>query len=373
MRTRPHSYAQCPQSTRPGAMQADRASDTGPAFVDFAVNHSKPFGCVFQECAKGSPTGIVGRCGEPGVGQPGTRYIPHGNQPGPCDDCRGLFMRPILAAIGHLGMHRFGPFDLPGTLYLGQNGGIVPGDIASRHWLLLIRTGELVFQPQVNADLCLSCGKSGVFYFALEIHVPVPPNILGEAPSFEAPCEWPREPEAKALPGVGDRIVSDLDAAPFERHPAQRAPAAPPLQADFLALSTPCGVFAADFAQGVRVQSQLFRGASRQVDQVKLRQEPPIAPVGMQAPFVGIVPHEVDGPCHAQQMLAAGGVFDPVAVGQQATRHGAVPDSRCTSVWSQPRHALRCRHNMKVPRDGLTGCACGDLGTLSAVDGQRCL
>ena len=59
LRTRPYSYAQRPQSTRAGSVEAARASNAGPGFVDFAVGRSKPHGFVVQERAKLTPPGVI--------------------------------------------------------------------------------------------------------------------------------------------------------------------------------------------------------------------------------------------------------------------------------------------------------------------------
>ena len=57
--TRPHSYAECAQSTRAAACEAVRARHTRPGCIDCAVRHSKPTGFVRQECAQLAPSGIV--------------------------------------------------------------------------------------------------------------------------------------------------------------------------------------------------------------------------------------------------------------------------------------------------------------------------
>lgn len=106
MRTRPYSYAQCTQCTRPCSVQTGRASHTGPRFVDFAVDHAKPLGFVVQACAKLAPSGIVHGFGHASFAEFGTRDIADHNHLCPVDNIRGGLVRPVFATVGDFGMDR---------------------------------------------------------------------------------------------------------------------------------------------------------------------------------------------------------------------------------------------------------------------------
>ena len=114
--TRPYSYPQCAQSTRPGPCETGRASHTGAGFVDFAVGHAKPVGFVLQACAKLAPAGIMYRLGHTSFGQFGTRDVSHDDQTCSIDyRCRGL-VRPVFARIFDAGMDGLDALLFVGTL-----------------------------------------------------------------------------------------------------------------------------------------------------------------------------------------------------------------------------------------------------------------
>jgi hypothetical protein len=66
--TRPFSYPQRTQSTRPTSSEAARASDTGERFPDRDADTSKPNGFVGQLMSDHAPARIIGRFGHLGFG-----------------------------------------------------------------------------------------------------------------------------------------------------------------------------------------------------------------------------------------------------------------------------------------------------------------
>jgi hypothetical protein len=153
--TYPDSYPQVTQSTRSRPVQTDRTSRTGEPFRRLAVDCPKPHGCVSQERASDAPGGIVDRLRKPGPGQFWTRHIPPGKQATLPGNSRGGFMRPVFATVADFGMERFDALRFMGALGHRELRSVVPRQVLSGKWCGQMRTGGLLFAPQVNANLPL--------------------------------------------------------------------------------------------------------------------------------------------------------------------------------------------------------------------------
>ena len=295
--TRPFSYPQRPQSTRSGLGEADRASDAGAGFVDFAVVHPQPTGLVFQKCAKLMPTGIVDRLGEAGFGEARTGDIANHDQLGAANDLCRFLVRPVLAGVFGLGMDGGDPAFLAGTLRHGQ---II--FVAAREVFPVvfetIGARRLIFEPQVNADLRFPLGRLRVFDFALDVHVPATTGILRKASGLGFACERTRQPEAKAATEINNRVVLKPKKADLEWHPTERVFAAAPFETAFAELLAACGVFPAYLGDCIRMQPQFLGTASRKVDQVKSAKPTPFSAPRQYRHFITEVPHRVDRPAH---------------------------------------------------------------------------
>jgi hypothetical protein len=167
-----------------------------------------------------------------------------------------------------------------------------------------IRAGNLRRQPQVYADLCFTNRGTGVFHFALQVDIPVPPSILGETAGLDHALDGTGEPQAKVMPAVGDRIALQVDRGTFEGNPPQRTLPAPPLQPELFELALARDIFLADSLNGLRRQMQVFGSASGQHMQIVGRQIRLIPMPGKQAHFLTIVPDVVDGTSHSLEVLA---------------------------------------------------------------------
>lgn len=237
--TRPRSYAQLPQSTRSCDSITDRASTTGPEFVDLHVLRSKPDGFVLQERAGDAPGRIVGRASKTGCGELRTGHVAHRNQPGSPRNGGCDLMRPVFARVGDLGMEGLGTLFLPGSLDLRKRFGIVPRDVGATERLRQMRTRDLVPQAQINAYLRRSGRTMQVRHLTLEADVPPAATILREAAGFHRADEGTGEPQAEAMAAIGDRIASQTNTGGFEGNPALRTLATAPFQFDLLELATP--------------------------------------------------------------------------------------------------------------------------------------
>ena len=331
-RTAPLSYPQCAQSTRACLREAGRASHTGAGFIDFAVRCSKPVGFILQERAKLAPTGIVDRFGHTGFAQLCAGNVTDYNQLCPVGNGRGGLMRPVLATVGHLGMDSLDALVLVSTLGDSKRLFVLARQILSGVRLINIRARDLVLQPQVNPDLSLSERDASVVNLTLEVDVPMATGILREAPSLHGAIDGTRAPESETPSQIPDTVLSNLQKSRLEGYPAERTLSTPPVQPDFLRLTSAFGVLLTDGADRLAVQAKFLPSPSRQGDQVEGRQHVFIPTPGQQRDFVAVVPHEVAGVPQLLQVLPAGAVFDPIPVGQHATGHGGFLAPRCISL-----------------------------------------
>ena len=145
-------------------------------------------------------------------------------------------------------------FDAPGfmrTLRHRQGVFMDPSQVLSGRRLLHIRAGELILQPQVNADLRITQRDSSIFNLTLEVDVPASAGVLRKVPCFHAALPWSRLPETDASTLIGDLRSAEADTAALERYPAQRPLTAAPLEFDLACCLFASGVLLADFAQRI--------------------------------------------------------------------------------------------------------------------------
>jgi len=103
------------------------------------------------------PGRIISRFRKSHFGELGTGHITDDYELGAAGNSRCRLVRPVGAAVGDLSLDRFGAFFLASPLCHSK------GSFMSTREVLAavdnaIRAGNLVDQPQVNADLCLSNG-----------------------------------------------------------------------------------------------------------------------------------------------------------------------------------------------------------------------
>jgi len=177
-----------------------------------------------------APACIVGRFGHPGPGQFGTRYIAHDDVLGASGDGGRNLVRPVLAHILDLGVDRLNTLLFPGPLRHGQLVFDLAHEVVAAVELA-IGAGDLIGEPQVDADLAVANGFDGVCNLALEVDVPTATGILGETAFFELAFDVAGQPQSQETTAVPDGITPQLDAIGFERYPPQRTLAAAPGQA----------------------------------------------------------------------------------------------------------------------------------------------
>ena len=192
--TRPFSYPQRTQSTRPTSSEAARASDTGERFPDRDADTSKPNGFVGQLMSDHAPARIIGRFGHLGCGHLGTGDIAHRDERVMAGNGRRNLVRPVFANILDFGVNRLDTVLFPGPLRHRQ---IV--FVLARQVLPVvddsIGTRDLIFQAQVNPHGIQAKLELGlVFDLAVQIEVPAPTGVLREAAEFDPAADTTREP-----------------------------------------------------------------------------------------------------------------------------------------------------------------------------------
>lgn len=371
--TRPHSYAELPQSTGASKTITDPASTARPEFADLHVRHAKPGGFVSQACPGDAPRGIVGRFGKRGFGKFRAGDIAHGNQCGTLHNlCCGLVC-PVFATVGDFCVYCLDALRLSGSLCHRQGIFMRAREIISGERLRQMCTGNLVSESQVNTDLRIPNRHTRVFNLTLEVDVPPTSGILRKATSLHYSLNRTREPKAETSLQIFDRVALDLQKPCLKRYPSKRVFATAPLQPALLKLDASCDVLPAYLADGIGVQTQLHARASAQVDQFKYRQPVLVSAQYQHGDFITKVPHGIHGPAKSDQMLAACAVFDPVLKGQHTNWHGGSLALRCTSLSCQQRHVQQSRNNKMAPKADQSACVYGAVDTSSGAGERRYL
>ena len=221
-RAAPFSYPQRPQSTRPGPLQAGRASDAGEHLTAWDADTSKPDGFVVQLMSGDAPGSIIGRFGKWGLGQLRAGGIADNEQScatanGGCD-----FVRPVSPDIGNFGMECLDPLRFACTLGKRQCVFIGTCEILATVDAP-VRAGDLMDKPKINANLGLPHGLCTVDNLALQIDIPPAPSVLGETARFDRAPNGTGQPQPEAMPTVCDDIAGEADIGGLEGNPAQRA------------------------------------------------------------------------------------------------------------------------------------------------------
>jgi len=312
--TRPFSYPQCTQSTRPRPLQAGRASHTGEHLTTWDADTSKPDGFVVQLMPAHAPARIVGRFGEGGFDQLRTGHVPHSDEPGTPGDLRRDFVRPVLTAVADFGMQRLDALLFASPLRQRQGVFVLPRQVRSAvdH---AIGAGDLLGQAQVNADFGVSGRLRAVCDLALQVDIPAATGVLGEAPGFDRPFDSTRQPQAKKPTTEANAVSVEVDGLIGKGYPAERAFAGTPGQATCAELPLPRDVLCADTLHSLGVETERFGCASNEGMQVIHRQETPVPAPSEHRHFIAVVPHRMNGVGHADEMLASGTVLDAVLKG----------------------------------------------------------
>ena len=317
--TRPLSYQQVTQSTRPCPLETSRASNRAEHFADWDTDTSKPDGFVCQLMSAHAPASIIGRFGEAGFDELGTGHIAHGNEARTPGTIGGRFVRPVLAGVLDFGVDGRDPFLFAGTLRHGQlrfRGAchvLTAVDDA-------IGAGDVFAQSQVNTDLGMSERFGPCSHCALQVDVPTSACVLTEAPGLDGAFNRTRQPQAKDTSAKADCIPSYANGLVGEGNPAERPLAGTPGQTAFTELMPSDGVFHADTLDGLGGQSEIVRCAFGQNTQIVIGQPTPIPTPGQYGDLVADVPHPVDGPGHAGEVRGGRAVFDAVLVRKDHSR-----------------------------------------------------
>ena len=136
-----------------------------------------------------------------------------------------------------------------------------------------IRTGDLTLQAQVNTQGKMTNWRWRLCHLALEVDVPAALRIWRETAGLDDALDRTRQPQAEAVPTIGNGIVLEPDIGGFEGYPAQGALFRAPLELDLFTLASSCHVLGTDLLDSISREMQVFGGPSSQFVQVIGRQK----------------------------------------------------------------------------------------------------
>ena len=181
------------------------------------------------------PGSIIGRFRKGGLGELGAGHITNNDQFGASGNRRCCLVRPVETCIGNLGLDRFDALLL--VRPLGHREGLF---MLKRQILPAIdnaiKTGDLTLQAKVNTQVEMSNRLCSIRDLALHVDIPASSRILRETARLDDTLDGPRQPQAKPVSAVRDRVVLQADIGGLERNPAERTLAATPLEFNLLAL-----------------------------------------------------------------------------------------------------------------------------------------
>lgn len=262
-----------------------------------------------------APGRIIGRFGQLRLGQLRTGHIAHDDALGASGDGGRDLVRPVFALILDLGVNGLNALFLARALRQGQLVFVLTGEVLAAIGVAHVGAGDLVFDTQIDANLCLPHRLCCVFNLALQVDVPASTGVLGEAAFFDHALDVSGTPQAKQATGVPDGIADEFDAVHFERYPAQMPLAAAPGKTTLAELLTLLDILRANALDGVGMKAEFRRTASRELVQVVGREPLAISTQGQHRDFVTIVPHIVHRIRQAYEVFSMRTIFHAVLIG----------------------------------------------------------
>jgi hypothetical protein len=329
----PFSYSQACDTFGAADCTAARAGLGSARFVDDLENSLPRDRFIGQEVSEHAPANVDYRLGHPCLGELGAVRVTDEYVFEFLGQPRREFVQEVLAPVGHFGVERSHTANFVCSLSTRQL--TLDSSIELLCLNLLARgKGRQTFEPEVDADCCLALRRWRIIALTLEVGVPMPAGVLAETASLDGSFNWTREPAAILSPLVGDRVVTQFNAAGLERDPTQRTLTAP-AQPALVRLLAPQGVFLADRLNRLRVQTQQTAGAFGQVAEVEAG-GPALVPThrGMLG-LVAEIPHRVNGRCKVAEMVSTIGVFDTIGEGLEHCR---------ASASSNPKIIAQCKN-----------------------------
>lgn len=320
VRASPCSYPQRSNAAWACSFETGRARDAGEHFTDWDAGTSKPDGFVFQLVPYHAPARIVGRFGHARFGEFGAGDIADIDAPGASGDGGRGFVRPVLTAVFDLGVDGLHTLLFTGSLGHSQFIFVLARQVLAAV-CRAIGAGDLIGEAKVNADFRITKRVSAVFHFAVQVDVPTPTGVLGEAAELDSATNRARQPQSKTPFTKDNGIAFEPNRLIVKRYPAQCALAAAPGKANLAGASTPGDKFIANGLHGLAVKTQVSAASSREALKFKRREELSLSSPGKHRHFVQIVPNGMNRPGHANKIRSMLTIFDAILIGNN--RHAS--------------------------------------------------
>ena len=227
------------------------------------------------------------------------------------EPCRNL-VQEMPAAMGDLGMDSSQAPRPASPLGNGEFCGVLAEVPGITDFLSAGKHGQFL-QSQVDANLsATTIIKLPKLY--LDVKVPSSSSVPGETPALDTSLERPRQPKPVSALAKNNRVAPYVDRTPaLEGNPAKTfsaAPSGPPL-ADISGKSE----LLANGIHGIRVQAQVARSATSELEQVKKCWPALVVPSSSFLSLSAKVPDRVN--CSRLDIKRLAAAFDPVAIRQE--------------------------------------------------------
>src|SRR6185436_14507785 len=249
----PVSHSQTCDTFRAAARTARGTGHGTSTLVGLDVSRPVPHGFVAEHRPKAGPRRVQDGLCHPGLRHRLGVHVAYNDQLIGLHKFRGLLMQVVSSGVDNLRVDCLRTTLVASALRHSQCSLVFPvvskvGDLRS------IGHRRQSIQPEVDADFARSAGIVGC-NLDLEVEIPAPLCVLGEAAASNIATNWPAIPEAIPSLEVDHRIAVQLDGAGgSERNPAEGLLATPPRASAVQIAAT--NELLADRLHGVAVQAK---------------------------------------------------------------------------------------------------------------------
>jgi len=313
----PFSHSEVFQSSRTADASAIGTDLGSQPLTSLLILHPVPSGFIAELASKERPAGVEDGFCHPCPDELGGIDVADNDVAIGVHQARRFDMEVMSSGGADFAVNGSGAALAPGALRAGQMSSAfsqVPhvGDLSA------VRACDESFETEIEANRS-TAPRLGIVDLYLKTEEPAPAGVTRKTPGVNLSFDRATVPEPISSPKVDYRIAADLyRPRGRERHPAERllpTPSrAPPMEVtavyELLANSLDC----------IAVQAQEGAASGRQLDQIESGWPPFIVSARSLLDFAAVVPHTIGGPRKSSQSLAAGGVFDPISIGQKHDR-----------------------------------------------------
>jgi hypothetical protein len=354
LRAYPASYSEICDTFRPRLARARRTDSGRERFIDFLVPGPVRSRFVAEHASEGRPARIENGLCKAGLGKSGGVYIADRDVVELSNDADRDFVAKVTTRMSdtRVKIPRLRSFTgaLRGSQFVGQSRKM------SRVFDLLARgQGREVFKTQVDPNTAAHRPRDGLGDFNDDVQEPMTARIAGEIRSVpdRSVRQRPRVEHPKGVSGIPKGIPLALKIPTFQRHPAQRPPAAPP-QERSVPLAPRLRVLFAHRIDGARVQGEMLAASRAQPVEIKAAWPDLVPFQRLLLSLIAEIPDEVTSARLPVQH--SGQRLDAVSIDQQHQRKlmrlkdkGKTPKLDETSIFAEPRETLRAHKPHCLP------------------------